>query len=191
MKKYIIGILSVIILLPLLINFIGNKMVFDSEGEYGEWLSFWGSYLGGVMSGALTLIGVSIGLKNEQRKNLTMRYLQNAKDINGFEDYLDETLEIVRLYKVNNDIQELLDYSLEKCESYIDKFYQIDLEFPKHLEEYKTELFGFRITLDYLESEDLLTRSYSISYHEKHFDSFEKITKDLKNEHKKIQKELL
>ncbi|WP_369378773.1 hypothetical protein [Lysinibacillus fusiformis] len=190
MKVYFFGLIIAIVVLPIIINMTGKIIVINSDGEYGEWLSFWGSYLGGIISGALTLIGVSIGLKNEQRKNLTMRFLQNAKDINGFEDFLDETLVLVDVSREKRDIPSL-DHSLKKCENYIDKFYQIDLDFPKHLEEFKTELFGFKITLEYLDSEDQLIREHSVNYHKNNIDNFKDITRNIKIEYQKLKNNLL
>lgn len=53
-------------LIPFLINVIGTNVAIKSGASFSDWLSFWGSYLGGFV----TLIGVYVAFKLDNKKEI-------------------------------------------------------------------------------------------------------------------------
>ena len=66
-KKYILICLSVILIIPALLEFIVFKNRFSSIVSNDGWMSFFGSFFGGIIGGLLTLLGVWITIKNEYK----------------------------------------------------------------------------------------------------------------------------
>ena len=81
MKKIIIGLILVVILFPLCINFI-MFIPFSITTDYlhqQDWLSFWGNYGSGVIAGVGALFAVFFTIKYYQaQNNLTKRLAENA-----------------------------------------------------------------------------------------------------------------
>ncbi|SMQ75935.1 hypothetical protein SAMN05444673_2574 [Bacillus sp. OV166] len=67
-NKFLMSIGAIMILFPILINILMFINIFPVSGDQNSWIStlgtFWGAILGGVISGALTLIGVNITVKS-------------------------------------------------------------------------------------------------------------------------------
>ncbi len=65
LMKAIICVVIGIILIPLLIN-LGVLLCnfIPSAGTNGDWFSFYGSFLGGVIGGSITLVGIYISIKS-------------------------------------------------------------------------------------------------------------------------------
>lgn len=128
MKKIAGFLVGIIIVIPLTINFIGNKFVLSSEGEYGEWLSFWGSYLGGII-GMFAVLSTTFFLINNQNKHhheqlnkqseqhLQLLYNQNIQH--------QEQLEEQRKTIEENDIRERDRMHLEIKMKYYDEVYEL------------------------------------------------------------------
>lgn len=73
-----VGILIVSFgLIPFLINVIGTNVAIKSGASFSDWLSFWGSYLGGFV----TLIGVYVAFKLEEKKNSKVLLFSYRNDI--------------------------------------------------------------------------------------------------------------
>ncbi|RDY72559.1 hypothetical protein DXT76_01055 [Halobacillus trueperi] len=58
----------IVLVLPILINQLMRFNWFKVVGDEETWISFYGSYLGGITGGLMTLVGVLLTL-NHQRKN--------------------------------------------------------------------------------------------------------------------------
>lgn len=87
------GIITLICMggLPILINGLMFKHYFPVAGNEVTWIgslsSIWGAIIGGVISGALTLIGVRLTIKNELNKEFQEKMpeqLMNIEDIISF-----------------------------------------------------------------------------------------------------------
>lgn len=79
-KKYLLFWVIGIIIMPILINYlIINNNFFSKAGNDG-WASFWGSYLGAIFSGIITLIVMYVtiidGRKNTKKAIDFNRYMQ-------------------------------------------------------------------------------------------------------------------
>ena len=61
----------VFLVIPLILNAIGRQLATDSYLSLGDWLGFWGSYLGGFV----TLAGVYLAFYLEHKKNIEERFL--------------------------------------------------------------------------------------------------------------------
>ena len=71
-------ILSVTIgLIPWLINVIGTNLSIKSGADFGDWLGFWGSYLGGF----LTLLGVYLAFYLNRKQSLEGRLLDRYDSV--------------------------------------------------------------------------------------------------------------
>lgn len=77
--------------LPFVINWIANNVLITSQAKFESWLGFMGSYIGGIISGVITLVGVLVAFQLEKNKNLAYRYRAAASDI----EILSEELERV------------------------------------------------------------------------------------------------
>lgn len=120
----IAGLIIVISLTPIVINVIGNNIVILSKGEYGEWLSFWGSYLGGIVGMVAVVITtfVLIGNQNkqhfellaEQKKSIDEAAEINDKKtrerehklflININEELVQSLIQMTKLIKLRNEV---------------------------------------------------------------------------------------
>ncbi|WP_164670229.1 hypothetical protein [Virgibacillus doumboii] len=81
-KKFIFYIGLILAIFPILINILMFINIFPVSGDVNSWISslstFWGAIIGGVISGALTLLGVNLTIRasteginktlNEQRQ---------------------------------------------------------------------------------------------------------------------------
>lgn len=85
-KKYY-KIVLLISFLPLVISILMKCVIFKvSSGDANGWLSFWGSYFGGIISGALTLAGVSYTIISNNKnieKSFELQSLENYKNNMG------------------------------------------------------------------------------------------------------------
>lgn len=86
-KQYYKFIL-LILFLPLVISILMKWAIFKVfSGDVNGWLSFWGSYFGGIISGALTLVGVSYTLTSNNKnikESFELQSLENYKNNMGF-----------------------------------------------------------------------------------------------------------
>ena len=71
-------------------------MAITSQANFGDWLGFLGPYIGGVISGVITLGGVLLGFKRERKKNIDHRYLYLSKsEIDELSEDIEEDFEFV------------------------------------------------------------------------------------------------
>lgn len=84
----IIITIAIMILFPILTNilmFVGDyKVAGDDKTWIGYLGSFWGAIIGGVISGAITLIGVQITISNQDRKEFINLYPQRKIALDNY-----------------------------------------------------------------------------------------------------------
>lgn len=69
----VIGLMVFIIFgVPMIINYIGNYITVRTKANFGEWLGFWGSYLGGV----ITLAGVWLAFHLNRQQEIENKILE-------------------------------------------------------------------------------------------------------------------
>ncbi|WP_258832811.1 hypothetical protein [Peribacillus frigoritolerans] len=91
--QFVILTLLLMAILPILINLLMFQHYFPVIGDEPTWISslssIWGAIIGGIISGALTLIGVNVTIKNQINKefheNMPIQ-LMNLEDIITFLD---------------------------------------------------------------------------------------------------------
>lgn len=66
-KKFIMISIAIVVLLPILVNFVIINNNFYSKASNDGWISFWGSYIGGIFGGVGTLIALNITVSNSQK----------------------------------------------------------------------------------------------------------------------------
>lgn len=90
--------------IPLLINYLGNIIAIKTEANFGDWLGFWGSYLGGF----ITLVGVYLSFKLDERIKLKEILYSNRYDTESIEHFVQElSVQLTHFEKgefINSDI---------------------------------------------------------------------------------------
>ncbi|WP_163529278.1 hypothetical protein [Halobacillus ihumii] len=129
---------SVIMLFPILTNFIMTLSWFEIAGDKNTWISFYGSYLGGITGGLLTLGGVLLTLnhqkeskeqdsKVEEHKTLLLMYpkflliLSNLKNIKFSLVHND-------LYEMEDIEHEMLKWRIKSLSEKVNLLEGIDLK---------------------------------------------------------------
>lgn len=87
-EKHPFWFIAIVFLLPSLLALGMYIPVFSlAKGEANAWLGFWGSYLGGLVSGLLTFAGVYFAFKLQEDKNKVSE--ERQKTIEIFRNYKD------------------------------------------------------------------------------------------------------
>ena len=117
-KYRVIIIFSIIvILIPIVLNVIMSRnAVFDFVGQDTDWLVFWGTYLGGVLTVIFGVCGIHIEIKFHEQRNRDENDIKSLKiEIEKLKTMRMEIFKIMR-----NDV-ELIDIESVNCliESYL------------------------------------------------------------------------
>lgn len=171
MKKYIryiiLGML-VVISLPILVNFLAKITLFERfvVGEETTWISFFSGYLGSILGGIFTLLGVTLTINHQNnsiKNSLKASKDKNAVIIESFFDSAFAELLFFILYD-NQDIKlEIDDYKKIK--------HNIKILIKKNKEIQNFNLYSIDedFILDFVrlrELLDILTYSLEKSYNE-------------------------
>ena len=70
--KLILLISFILFGVPFIINYLGNYITFKTRANFGDWLSFWGSYLGGI----ITLVGVWLAFYLNRKQEIENKMLE-------------------------------------------------------------------------------------------------------------------
>lgn len=144
LKKTIWVIALIIIILPIIINIIMILKIIPTSNNLnsGEWLSFWGNFLGGTIGGMAALIAIYFAIKSAEMNIIKGYQLESEKQtkseaVNTLWDFMEEienseginlyvarklnsylrdmkhnTINIDKVYNYN-DLLEKLEYKLE------------------------------------------------------------------------------
>lgn len=131
MKKKIFSIILIILIIPIVINYV--LMIptpFKIIGSNAEWLSFWGTYLGGIIGAFVSFYILYITLihnkkeaeierKSNQLLQLKKDLAERLSDINFMPLYIDTSNDI----NVSSEIDRLnMLYKIHEQKSYTAKF---------------------------------------------------------------------
>ncbi|MCP3029642.1 hypothetical protein [Halobacillus sp. A5] len=106
-KKYLnklllaLGIVLVINI-PVIFNFIARQPSKHVIGDVNDWISFFGSYLGGVIGGIITLIGVQLTIKNQTKEKIIDEFPKKELNLNAILGLIEEQKQML-LIKNNYD----------------------------------------------------------------------------------------
>jgi len=92
-----IGIGGAIFILPIVVNFLANNQPpfkWMSVSKDNQWVGFFASYLGGVVGGLFTWLGVTATLKEERRKN-SLQEKKDTEDRVAIQRYYADRVETV------------------------------------------------------------------------------------------------
>lgn len=181
--------LAVLLLFPFVLNFVANHMEISSQGDFNGWLGFMGSYIGGIVSGAITFIGVLIGFHFERRKNLAHRYLSVSVDIENIGQQLEDDIRtmqtISKIVDKNSRIgqEDSINWFKKVREKY--KKYEkicgsVDLQLLREMKQFNSYLFNLYIEFEMSFS---LDETIAESGDRNFIEDFE----NLKNSEKKLQ----
>lgn len=118
--RYLILIIGIIILVPILIDYLilGNQI--QSNATNGEWIGFFGSYLGSVIGGMITLF-VMFKTLDENRKTE-----RRKEKINYLNSIIDLCLEYIRSVEDELNIIALMKQAISHKNDEKIKEYYID-----------------------------------------------------------------
>lgn len=202
-KKLIILIafaITLVILIPLFLNYISNLLVkynllLTSQAEFSAWLGFYGSYIGGIISGIITLFGVLLGFNLERKKFKKDKYINQLNEFVEFEVYLR-----TRLKPVYYMLDDMKDFTYTKVKDFSlknDGDFMIMERDKEMYEKYLKELGNFSIEFhsslsQFISSYDIFLEKYKAVYHNKKSDviSCDEIKMKIDESVKKIQNEL-
>jgi hypothetical protein len=100
-----LGIILVLLIFPIIYNKIFNIPSKNVAGETSDWISFYGSYLGGLFGGLLTLIGVRLTISHNNKQQFIKDFPQ--KDI-ALRDIITEIKKLMERIKECKNEKELL-----------------------------------------------------------------------------------
>lgn len=157
LKGIVIGVLvGTLLVWPAIIEFenfgIKSWLSRNSSGHGGDWLQFWGAYLGIIFSGSLALY-ISYKDKKQERKNKSIDlYLEDLRNINRELSSLDFDGKWFAAFYTE------IELSSEDVERIQKIFYEIDKEFyiMKCFPKIKRIISGMPMQKSKIFSEDLL-----------------------------------
>lgn len=98
-KNYILWFGLILLILPILINLLvlswGTTITF---GEINSWLGFFGSYLGSIAGGLLTLIGVVITIDSQKKDLKQEQVVKTQKLLLLLTEEVAENLTIIKSF---------------------------------------------------------------------------------------------
>lgn len=129
-----LGIVILLIAIPITVNILADNMMFKgTAGQFNSWLGFWGSYIGGIISGALTLGGVYLGLRHERNYSLFTRYYTNTKQYEDFLKWVEDTKRVSSYSELDYSFLKRVKESMFEngTEKMIEGISRVDLEMYK------------------------------------------------------------
>lgn len=157
LKKWGIGGVLIAALIPIALNLLMLPQA-GAAGQPDTWITFFGSYVGSILSGLLTLIGVllTINYTVEQNKiNQKHADEANLRQLDFTREENKKILEENQRESRRNKLPEMI-YNLEECLDFFDtcletlnELIQIDLYELAHAPPHKWSLYMFEIDDNY------------------------------------------
>jgi len=158
-------VLALIFLIPFFINKLATYKFFKgTSGEFNAWLSFWGSYFGGVISGTITLGGVYLGLKHERNFSLFNRYATQKRKVERFEEwvsYLNQTATYA--IKNTNLFDDSVKIIIDESEKNLEDISGVDLELYHLAREIVYEFTWLSYNFEQAHGTDEYNKTYAIN----------------------------
>ena len=125
-KKYVLGGLFIIIIIPIFLEFIIFRNNFYSPVSNDGWASFFGSFFGGIIGGVLTLIGVIITI-NSDKMEKEEKIIKDSEP--KFEFFLKQTDSIFSYEVANNETLHIIDTNgwVKKYKKSIEDFCHLNM----------------------------------------------------------------
>ncbi|MEK4752286.1 hypothetical protein MKX72_07315 [Priestia sp. FSL R5-0597] len=134
-RTYIIlGILTLLILLvgvPAFVNYLMSVHIVKVYGDVPAWIGFLGTYIGSILSGAITLIGVILTLKHSERQSKIAGALAKTEarrdSLPIMISHAEESLDIIReclqhinvLERIKNHNPHVFLFILDDCYNFL------------------------------------------------------------------------
>lgn len=125
-KKYVLGGLFIIIIIPIFLEFIIFRNNFYSPVSNDGWASFFGSFFGGIIGGVLTLIGVIITI-NSDKMEKEEKIIKDSEP--KFDFFLKQTDSIFSYEVANNETIHIIDTNgwVKKYKKSIEDFCHLNM----------------------------------------------------------------
>lgn len=107
---WILGISLILLFIPIVYNEVFNMPSRRVAGETSDWISFFGSYLGGLFGGLITLIGVRLTISHNNKNQFVQDFPK--KDI-ALRDINIEIKKLIEEVKKSKNQEELFSYLIE------------------------------------------------------------------------------
>lgn len=159
-----VGCISLLIVIPIIINMLADKVIFsETNGQFNSWLGFWGSYIGGILSGLLTLGGVFLGLRHERNYSLFTRYYSNTRQYEDFLNWVEDMKRISTYTEINKEILENVIESMveNETEKIIEGISRVDLEMYQLGRDIEYAMGWLSIHFDIVEKDDEQNKKYA------------------------------
>ncbi len=138
----------IILIIPLIINkVILLPAMFDIVGEGTDWLSFWGAYLGSIISAAVAFIILCIQKSENEKQNKTnrqlqfniLKYQQEQSYLNDFIIISSKLIAIINPLEIKTICKNLRPDNVNQIENeiltYLNKITRLELEFYLNISE--------------------------------------------------------
>jgi len=107
-KLFVLVIVVVIVLFPILLNLITTtqSLVQNIAGKTNDWIQFWGSYAGSLITSGIALVILFMQMKQNHQENERNRKLQQYQQkMQWLNDMRTACIENIYSYNVNDLIQ--------------------------------------------------------------------------------------
>lgn len=150
--KIILFVILIVTIIILIIPIIINKVIllpamFDVIGEGTDWLSFWGAYLGSIISAAVAFIILCIQKGENEKQNKTnrqlqfniLKYQQEQSYLNDFIVISSKLIAIINPLEIKTICKKLRPDNVNQIENeiltYLNKIRRLELEFSLNISE--------------------------------------------------------
>ncbi|CAG9620865.1 hypothetical protein [Sutcliffiella rhizosphaerae] len=170
-KKHLYLFTILIILIPVIVNILMNsRLPLFPVGLNNDWIGFFGSFLGSIVGGGLTLLGVKLTLDYQSDKeyiNTTpkkiMRLHKMSKSLNNLNNHIVFSKGAIDKKYIASKIEELLEEASSIDSLVFSNIVGIETEcevfFEKHSTLVKLDNWGASVIVDQLEYIELVDRT--------------------------------
>lgn len=119
-RKWIILFLAVTLVPPIIINGLFLlKVPFIPVAQDNNWIGFFGSYLGSIIGGALTLIGVRLSITSQEKRKFIDEVPTKIRRIDKLLNQINNLLN--NLMTKNDNNKTYLNFNKERVEELVDR----------------------------------------------------------------------
>lgn len=124
-----------IVTFPFLLEKASHLDLFkNTNGDFSEWLSFLGSYVGGVISGLTTLAGIYIGMNIEKANRKNDMAIHNLEELYAINNWCYEALNYMNELNYGNRFEknQILEWE-EKAEDLMKSLKFVDIKWYREM----------------------------------------------------------
>jgi len=115
-KKSIWWAIAILVIIPIVVNALMFIPVGKAVSTNSVWVGFFGSYIGSILSGLFTLLGVMMtinDLKNREQEDKLPKQLMAIDDLIAFISHHSMVFDKIVQKKLSSQVTKRIDYTLE------------------------------------------------------------------------------